>query len=123
MNNDLSIIPVTKAKDTNDTKLRSDLDLNNDLTDELRLASCAAGLVSILGGNDDHIAGQQQDGAAHSGLLVELQVVLGVILFQDQALALADAELLFAGDDILDVEELIVSLEGAFACGELYLVA
>ena len=102
MNNDLSIIPVTKAKDTNDTKLRSDLDLNNDLTDELRLASCAAGLVSILGGNDDHIAGQQQDGAAHSGLLVELQVVLGVILFQDQALALADAELLFAGDDILD---------------------
>ena len=41
-----------------------------------------------------------------------------MILFQDQALALADAELLFAGDDILDVEELIVSLEGAFACGE-----
>ena len=46
------------------------------------------------------------------GLELIVKTALSVIA------VLNPAELLFAGDDILDVEELIVSLEGAFACGE-----
>lgn len=46
-------------------------------------------------------ARKQKHGTAECRLLIELKVVLRMILLQYEAIALAVAELLLAGDDIL----------------------
>lgn len=98
---------------------RLNSDLYHDLADEL-WSLCRAGtwLMCILRCNDDHVARKQKRGTAECRLLIELKVVLRMILLQYEAITLAVAELLLAGDDILDVEKLVVSLKEALVCRE-----
>ena len=80
--------------------------------------------MCILRCNDDHVARKQQYGTAECRLLIELEIVLRMILLQYETIALAVAELLLAGDHILDVEKLIVGLEEAliFLIVKLFLI-
>ena len=98
---------------------RLNSDLYHYLADEL-WSFCSAGtwLMCILRCNDDHVARKQQYGTAECRLLIELEIVLRMILLQYETIALAVAELLLAGDHILDVEKLIVGLEEALICRE-----
>lgn len=93
---------------------RLNSDLYHYLADEL-WSFCSAGtwLMCILRCNDDHVARKQQYGTAECRFLIELEIVLRMILLQYETIALAVAELLLAGDHILDVEKLIVGLEEA----------
>lgn len=95
---------------------RLNSDLYHNLANELwSLSRAGTWLMCILRCNDDHVARKQKHGTAECRLLIELKVVLRMIHLQYEAIALAVAELLLAGDDILDVEKLVVSLEEALA--------